>query len=279
MEPIGARLYSQAMTDDAELLQRLAAYIERRIAELGLEYAEVARLAEFSIEVLRKMRHGISVRPSTYRKLERALKWEHGSVAAILEGGEPTPLDETQGAEQRPQEAAPQSEQGLSPREALRRVVRSSARELGVKADALGDVFRAVQQDLGEAGRTDLSDLVRLGRAEAGLSLEAVAAATVDPSTGERLVEADWLDRLERAALHLGEEPEYEQLDALIPVLHLDITQVRDAAGVQFLDTHAAWAADGQAVGLVEGELSAEDNAKMQELMRLYRKAPQRRDG
>lgn len=87
------RLYSQAMTDDAGPLKRLAAYVEQRIAALGLEYAEVARLAGFSIEVLRKVRNGVNARGSTYRKLERALRWEQGSVAAILAGGEPTPIE------------------------------------------------------------------------------------------------------------------------------------------------------------------------------------------
>lgn len=78
------------MTGDSDPLGRLAGYVERRIAELALEYVEVARAADFSIEALRKIRNAISVRSSTYGKLERALRWAPGSVQAILAGGEPT---------------------------------------------------------------------------------------------------------------------------------------------------------------------------------------------
>ncbi|MFM9473990.1 hypothetical protein ACKI1J_15770 [Streptomyces scabiei] len=124
--------------------------------------------------------------------------------------------------------------------------------------------------------RTDLSDLVRVRRATAGLSLEAVAAATVNPSDGERLVEVDWLDRLERAALSPDEYPEYPQLDALVNVLDLDPGEVQEAAGAQFMDVHTVWSEDGQVRAVVTGELDAEDLAKVRNLMRLYRQAPRR---
>ncbi|SBT89418.1 Helix-turn-helix domain-containing protein [Streptomyces sp. DI166] len=276
------------MTVDAGALTRLGEYVERRIAELGLEYAAVCRAGGFSDETLSKIRKGaIKARPSTYRKLERALAWEQGSVDAILRGGEPTALTDPFAIAENaadlyaehhaPAREAeePQVEHPLDRSEALRRVWRSSAREFGVTASDLDAVFQAVRHDLNEAGppRTDLSDLVRVGRAEAGLSLEAVAAATAGPD-GERLVEADWLDRLERAALDPSEHPEYPQLDALVAVLHLDPAQVQEAAGVQFADVHTVWSEDGQVRGLVEGELSPEDAAKMQNLMHLYRKTP-----
>lgn len=76
-----------------EALNRLAAYVERRIAELGLQYAEVARAAGFSDQTLISVRNGTKVRSTTYRKLERALYWSPESVQTILDGGEPTPLD------------------------------------------------------------------------------------------------------------------------------------------------------------------------------------------
>ena len=279
------------MTADTNALTRLGEYVERRIAELGLEYAAVCRASGFSDETLSKIRKGsVHARPATYRKLERALLWEQGSVDAVLSGGEPTPLtsDASTAIENTADRHAPtrdaeeaQAAGTVSPSEALRRVVRASARELGVTGDSLDEVFEAVRQDLDQVppARTDLSDRVRLRRAELGMSLEAVAAATVDPNTGERLVEADWLDRLERAALGPSEHPEYPQLDALVAVLHLDAIQVRDDAGAQFMAVHTIWSEDGQTLGLAEGELSPEDATKMRELMRLYGKAPQRRDG
>jgi transcriptional regulator with XRE-family HTH domain len=278
------------MTADVDALMRLGTYVERRIAELGLEYAAVCRVGGFSDETLSKIRKGaINARAATYRKLERALLWSHGSVEMILSGGEPVPLpadtaDNESGdpaLEQRGVGAAAEeapSPPGLSPGEALRRVVRASARELGVRGEDLDEVFQAVRDDLEEAppsGRTDLSDLVRVRRATAGLSLEAVAAATATGS-GERLIEVDWLDRLERAALSPDEYPEYPQLDALANVLDLDPGDVQEAAGAQFMDVHTVWSEDGQVRAVVTGELNAEDLAKVQKLMRLYRQAPRR---
>lgn len=278
-------MYSQPMTADAEPLKRLGHYVERRIAELGLEYAAVCRAAGFSDETLSKIRKGIGVRSSTYRKLEIALRWETLSIDAILAGGEPTPLatdSEQQPSE--PEETQALTALGYSPGEALRRVVRASARELGITPNEVDEVMQLVRQDLEDeqavtVARTDLSDLVREGRRAAGLSLGAVAASAVDPASGERVVDADWLDRLERAALDPTEHPEYPQLDALVDALHLDPELVQEAAGSQFMDVHTVWSSDGEARALVLGELSAEDYAKVQNLMRLYRKAPRDADG
>lgn len=274
------------MTADADALMRLGNYVERRIAELGLEYAAVCRIGGFSDETLSKIRKGsVHARRTTYHGLEQALRWSHGSVDSILSGGEPTPLRSDAAVDDParvhtdpggPQPAPPA--EGLSPIEALRRVVRASARELGVAADELGEVFQAVRDDLDEAppARTDLSDLVRLRRAEAGLSLEAVAALTVDRSSGGRLVEADWLGRLERAELDPAEHPQYPQLDALADALGLDPGAVQEAAGVQFMDVHTVWSEDGQVRAVVTGELNSEDLAKVHNLMRLYGRAPKR---
>ncbi|MEU9349066.1 helix-turn-helix transcriptional regulator [Streptomyces sp. NPDC048278] len=261
--------------------ERLDEAMNHRRLELRLKWRDLANAAGITYEALRSIRRGES-RPTeiTARALDDVLRWAPGSVYAILGGGEPTLLEALPAGEDAPTSPAAGT---LSPNEALRRVVRASARELGVTPDGFDEAMRLARQDLEasrtpEVVRTDLSDLVRLGRAEAGLSLEAVAAATADQASGDRLIEADWLDRLERAALSPGEHPEYPHLDALAIVLQLDPIRVQDAAGVQFLDVHTVWSSDGQIRGMAEGELSAEDAAKMQELMRLYRKAP-RLDG
>jgi hypothetical protein len=280
------------MTADADPLKRLGDYVERRIAELALEYAAVCRAGGFSDETLGKIRKGsIRARSTTYRKLQLALRWAPGSVEAILSGGEPTPI-EPQAAEQQPQRPqAPElpespADPGLSPSEALRRVVRSSARELGVPPNGVDEVMRLVRQDLAGAEpsamapgvRTDLSDLVRARRLDVKLTLDEVAARTADPESGKRLIEADWLERLEMATLTPDEHPQYPQLDALVDVLHLDPGQVQEAAGAQFMGIHTVWSDDGQVRALVQGELSSEDLAKVHNLMRLYRRAP-KQDG
>ncbi|WP_405930357.1 helix-turn-helix domain-containing protein [Streptomyces sp. NBC_00827] len=124
--------------------------------------------------------------------------------------------------------------------------------------------------------RTDLSDLLRERRLELGLSLEDVSARTVDPDSGERLVEVDWLERLERAALAPGEEPEYPRLDALAEILDLHPAQLQEAAGVQIMGVHTIWSEDGQTSGLVIGPLDEEGLRRAHRLMRLYGRSPSR---
>lgn len=250
---------------------------ERRL-QLRMKWRDVAEGAGITYEALRAIRRGES-RPSelTTQAIDRVLRWVPGGVRTALAGGKPTPI-EARAVSETPAESS--ATLTLTPGEALRRVVRASAQELGVTADGLDEVFRAVRQDLEEPhpspARTDLSDMVRARRAEAGLSLEAVAASTVDRGSGERLVKADWLGRLERAELTADEHPEYPQLDALADALGLDPGAVQEAAGVQFMDVHTVWSDDGQVRAVVTGELNSEDLAKVHNLMRLYGRAPKR---
>lgn len=269
--------------------ERLDEAMNQRRLELRLNWRDVAKGAGISYEALRAIRRGDS-KPTelTARALDETLRWMPGSVYVVLNGGTPTTVEAWEAEHESP------SAEAISPSEALRRMVRASAKELGMTPDDVNETMRLVRQDLdterpsgsgqsstdtGSAPRagtrhTDLSDLVRTRRAETGLSLEAVAAATAGPRSGGRLVEADWLDRLERAALDPSEYPEYPQLDALANALDLDPGELQEAAGVQFMDVHTVWSEDGQVRAVVTGELNAEDMAKVQNLMRLYRRAP-----
>ena len=69
----------------------LASAIDERRGELGLSLREVAELAGVTAETLRAVRKG-SNEPSSLTKhgIERALRWEPGSVASVLNGGGPT---------------------------------------------------------------------------------------------------------------------------------------------------------------------------------------------
>ncbi|WUI00245.1 helix-turn-helix transcriptional regulator [Spirillospora sp. NBC_00431] len=73
--------------------ERLAAALERRLDELDLTWSELADAASVHEVTLRAIRRGDN-QPSarTRRRLEGALSWERGSIQAILDGGEPTPL-------------------------------------------------------------------------------------------------------------------------------------------------------------------------------------------
>lgn len=73
--------------------KRLAQHMDARRVFLGLRWADVADRAGLTTETLRQVRQGPGeIRPLTRRGIEEALEWELGSVTAILDGGEPTPL-------------------------------------------------------------------------------------------------------------------------------------------------------------------------------------------
>ena len=79
----------------AEARQRLAALMDERRGELRLRWRDVADLGGVSYEVVRAVRNGTGdIRLLTQRGIEDGLKWQQGSVRAILEGGDPVPLGE-----------------------------------------------------------------------------------------------------------------------------------------------------------------------------------------
>jgi hypothetical protein len=85
--------------------QRLADLMERRRLDLGLTWREVAEAGNISYEVIRAIRNGNGqIRPLSKRGIEVGLKWEAGSVQAILDDGDPQPVP----AEHAPPPAVPE---------------------------------------------------------------------------------------------------------------------------------------------------------------------------
>jgi transcriptional regulator with XRE-family HTH domain len=75
--------------------ERLDHAIEARTVELGISYVELAQRAGISDVSLRNFRKGRgNLRLRNQRKLENALGWAPGSIAAILGNGEPATADE-----------------------------------------------------------------------------------------------------------------------------------------------------------------------------------------
>ena len=74
--------------------ERLAAYVEARAAELGMTWQDIRAAGGPGVRTLNDLRHGrwLSVKPATLRKLDVALHLEQGSSQALLDGGEPVPL-------------------------------------------------------------------------------------------------------------------------------------------------------------------------------------------
>jgi hypothetical protein len=73
--------------------EHLADQLNRRRLELRLQWTDIARAAGITDKALRAMRRG-EYGPSelTQIRLDEALRWQPGSVRAILEGGQPRPL-------------------------------------------------------------------------------------------------------------------------------------------------------------------------------------------
>jgi transcriptional regulator with XRE-family HTH domain len=71
--------------------ERLTRLMDERRGELGLTLAEVAECAGLTAEGLRNLRTGKSrtIRVKSKAGIERALRWDRGSVDAILSGGAP----------------------------------------------------------------------------------------------------------------------------------------------------------------------------------------------
>ncbi|MFE7966936.1 hypothetical protein ACFU0X_28480 [Streptomyces cellulosae] len=143
------------MTAAPEPRTRLAQYIERRIAALALEYAEVCRRADISDETLGKIRKGMKARGSTYLKLERALEWEQGSIATILEGGEPTLRSD---AEHSDDAGRSTESQGFTQELALaQRLLAATIREMDLTPDEAEEVWRRVRLELKATHRSHAS--------------------------------------------------------------------------------------------------------------------------
>lgn len=76
---------------------RLREHMEARQGHLGENWDAIARRAGIHEETFRRVRFGTGqMRPATRVAIERGLKWEPGSVRATLDGGDPTPLPETE---------------------------------------------------------------------------------------------------------------------------------------------------------------------------------------
>lgn len=74
--------------------EQLAGEMEARRRELRVNWTEVARRAGMSPQNLLRIRNGeISVTDDAADGIDEALYWEQGSVAAVLAGRGPTPLD------------------------------------------------------------------------------------------------------------------------------------------------------------------------------------------
>lgn len=72
---------------------RAGAYIRRRRKSLVMNQFELGDAAGLGRSTVQKLEAGTaSPEAGTLRKLDRALNWQPGSIAAVAAGGEPTPI-------------------------------------------------------------------------------------------------------------------------------------------------------------------------------------------
>jgi hypothetical protein len=75
--------------------ERLATLARRRRAELGLALNDVnAKAGGLSNRTWQRVEKGLEIRETNYVKVDGLLKWAPGSCLTVLEGGDPTPVDD-----------------------------------------------------------------------------------------------------------------------------------------------------------------------------------------
>lgn len=78
-----------------QAVKRLDRLMNDRRLGLDLDWKDVADRARIAVQTLDAVRKGKN-QPTerTQRRIERALQWGHGSIEAVLAGGEPTPIEQ-----------------------------------------------------------------------------------------------------------------------------------------------------------------------------------------
>lgn len=80
---------------DERAYERLATLARRRRAELGLALNDVnAKAGGLSNRTWQRVEKGLEIRETNYVKVDGLLKWAPGSCLNVLDGGDPTPVEE-----------------------------------------------------------------------------------------------------------------------------------------------------------------------------------------
>lgn len=122
--------------------QRLARLMDERRLDLELTWNDVAERAGITREGLRRTRTGTGrIRSLTKRGIERALRWERGSVDTILGGGDPTDAKDSAHPMDRAEALMDENERMAA--ELVARIKRLNER----KRRAVEELVRALEED------------------------------------------------------------------------------------------------------------------------------------
>lgn len=100
--------------------------------------------------------------------------------------------------------------------------------------------------------RTELSDLLRVRRAELRLSLRQAEERTGLREDGTPFIRKGTLDNLEKAEPRMAWTPRLPELQALARAYELPLGRVQDAAGAQFMGIDSVWDVSGEARALIK---------------------------
>ncbi|MFJ2303805.1 MULTISPECIES: helix-turn-helix domain-containing protein [unclassified Streptomyces] len=147
--------------------ERLNEAMNQRRLALRMNWRELAQAAGISYEALRAIRRG-DYRPTelTSRGLDEALRWEHGSVFSVLNGGTPTLAGATATSEGGPFAArdlgsAPEQQPTLSSRELdiLQDLIEMTAARLNLSPEEADEAYRRarlkIEEQRAAEGRND----------------------------------------------------------------------------------------------------------------------------
>lgn len=140
------------MTENPDLdLSRLAALARQRRADLGLPLNDaIAKAAEVSKGTVQRVEKAMPIRETNYVKIDRMLDWAPGSCMAILRGGNPVTVEESNDSPGVQKSSAPQDVIDREARETVQLALIATAK--GTTAEEIRDMSERIVQDLRERG-------------------------------------------------------------------------------------------------------------------------------
>jgi hypothetical protein len=140
------------MTDDtARDYKRLATLARRRRADLGLALNDAnAKAGSLSNRTWQRVEKGLEIRETNYVKIDGLLKWAPGSCLQVLEGGDPVPVEDVDGAPGVQKSPVPPEVIDSQARDVVQLALIATAK--GTTVEEIREMSERVVRDLRERG-------------------------------------------------------------------------------------------------------------------------------
>ena len=131
--------------------ERLAKLARRRRAELGLALNDAnAKAGNLSNRTWQRVEKGLSIRETNYVKIDGLLQWAPNSCITVLDGGDPTPVEQMAGAPGFQKSPLPREEIDSEARDVVQLALIATAK--GTPAEEIRAISERVVRDLRERG-------------------------------------------------------------------------------------------------------------------------------